>query len=214
MCNSLLIVNPSMEVEQSIMGIKPSQLETQAKLLCSNVLHLSLIILVNGLHHQLNQHGALTPQLLKVDVCPIGGQTTIHVGEKVYHLNTEHLRFICILHIKTIERSIIAEYREITFSFKIPHSCFHPQYILSTSPLICFPSYQGITAQVHITDRCRKYQVHRLLKAHFQSIRHHHAPSRDSTAHPLIKVSRGGHIALSIILCHSTQAHTKSQYPH
>ena len=63
-----LIFDNDVEEKQPVMGIQSSKKKLHAEMPRTDVLNRSLIMLVDGLHHQLHKYRRLVAQFLEVDV--------------------------------------------------------------------------------------------------------------------------------------------------
>ena len=86
------------------MYIDALQKVLDSETLAADVLHLAFVLLVDGLHDEVYQHGTFLAQLLEINLLRI--VRTVHrltVMDEVCHLDIEHERFLGILHIECVE---------------------------------------------------------------------------------------------------------------
>ena len=95
------------------------------------MLHLTLVLLVDGLHDKAHQHRAFAAQFLQVDFLRV--VRAVHllaVMDEVAHLHVEKQRFGGVLHVKSIETPVLRDYRHIGFVREVTHGSFHADDVL------------------------------------------------------------------------------------
>ena len=93
------------------MRVDTFQQVLDAESLAADVLHLTLVLLVDGLHDKAHQHRAFAAQFLQVDFLRV--VRAVHllaVMDEVAHLHVEKQRFGGVLHVKSIETPVLRDY--------------------------------------------------------------------------------------------------------
>ena len=103
------------------MGIQATKEELHAELLRPDMLDGAPVVLIDGLHHQLDQYGRLVTEFLKVDVGTVAWQSSLSGRKEILHLHAELLRFGSILHVKSIEGAVLTDDTHIGLRFKVLH---------------------------------------------------------------------------------------------
>ena len=113
------------------MRVDTFQQVLDAESLAADVLHLTLVLLVDGLHDKAHQHRAFAAQFLQVDFLRV--VRAVHllaVMDEVAHLHVEKQRFGGVLHVKSIETPVLRDYRHIGFVREVTHGSFHADDVL------------------------------------------------------------------------------------
>ena len=113
------------------MRVDTFQQVLDAESLAADVLHLTLVLLVDGLHDKAHQHRAFAAQFLQVDFLRV--VRAVHllaVMDEVAHLHVEKQRFGGVLHVKSIETPVLRDYRHIGFVREVPHGSFYSDDVL------------------------------------------------------------------------------------
>ena len=93
-----------MEIQQVAVYIDALQKVLDSETLAADVLHLAFVLLVDGLHDEVYQHGTFLAQLLEINLLRI--VRAVHrlaVMDEVSHLDIEHEWFFGILYVEGVE---------------------------------------------------------------------------------------------------------------
>jgi len=102
-----------------------------AESLAADVLHLALVLLVDGLHNKAYQHRAFAAQFLQIDFLRIiRAVHLLAVMDEVAHLHIEQQRFGGIFHVEGIETPVLRYHGHIGFVREVPHGSLHADDIL------------------------------------------------------------------------------------
>ena len=106
-----MVLDFRVEIEKTVVRVDAFQQVLDAETLTADMLHLTLVLLVYGLHDKAHQHRTLAAQLLQVDFLRI--VRTVHrfpVVDEVAHLHVEQQRFGGVLHVERVETSVLRDY--------------------------------------------------------------------------------------------------------
>ena len=102
-----------------------------AESLAADVLHLALVLLVDGLHDKAYQHRAFATQFLQIDFLRVVRAVyLLAVMDEVAHLHVEQQRFGCIFHVEGVETPVLRYNGHIGFVREVPHGSFHADDVL------------------------------------------------------------------------------------
>ncbi len=119
-----------------------------AETLAADVLHLALVLLVDGLHDKAHQHRAFAAQLLQVYLLRV--VRTVHrlaVVDEVAHLHVEQQRFLGIFHVEGVETAVLGDDGHIRLVLEVLDGRLHTDDVLRS---VGFPGYQVRRAQVDV----------------------------------------------------------------
>ena len=126
-----LVLDFRVEINQVAVYVDALQEVLDAETPAADVLYLALVLLVDGLHDEMHQHGTLLAQLLEVNLLRI--VRTVHrlaVMDEVRHLDVEHERFLGVLHIESVKRAVLRDDAHVGLLLEVLHGSLHPDNIL------------------------------------------------------------------------------------
>ena len=159
-----LVLDFRVEIQQSVVRIDSFQQVLYAETLAADVLHLTLVLLVDGLHDKSHQHRTLAAQFLQVNLLRIVRTVyRLAVVDEVAHLHVEQQRLLGILHVEGIEAAVLRDDAHVRLVLEVLHGRLHTDHVLRTVRLA---RYQVGRAQIHIAHLCRKDDVYGLVVCH------------------------------------------------
>ena len=99
-----LVPDFRVEIQKPVVRVDAFQKVLDAETLAADMLHLTLVLLVDGLHDKAHQHRAFTAQLFQVDFLRV--VRAVHrlaVMDEVAHLHVEQQRFGGVLHVEGVK---------------------------------------------------------------------------------------------------------------
>ncbi len=115
------------------MRVDAFQQVLDAETLAADMLHLTLVLLVDGLHDKTYQHRTFAAQFFQIDFLRV--VRAVHllpVMDEVAHLHIEQQRFGGILHVEGVETPVLRYHGHIRFIREIAHGGLHADNILGT----------------------------------------------------------------------------------
>ena len=95
-----LVLYLRVEIKQAVVRVDAFQQVLDAETLAADMLHLALVLFVDGLHDKAHQHRAFAAQLFQIDFLRV--VRAVHraaVMDEVAHLHVEQQRFGGVLHV-------------------------------------------------------------------------------------------------------------------
>ena len=169
------------------MRVDAFQQVLDAETLAADVLHLTLVLLVDGLHDKSHQHRTLAAQFLQVNLLRI--VRTVHrlaVVDEVAHLHVEQQRLLGILHVERVKAAVLRDDAHVRLVLEVLHGRLHADHVLRTVRLA---RYQVGRAQIHIAHLCREDDVYGLVVRHLQPVGRNHAVEGQLLRQPVIQVA-------------------------
>ena len=80
------------EIQQAVVCVQSTEQESHAEQLRADVLDGAPVVLIDGLHHQLDQYGRLVAEFLEIDVGTVARQLSLRCREKIFYFHAELLR--------------------------------------------------------------------------------------------------------------------------
>ena len=169
------------------MRVDAFQQVLDAETLAADVLHLTLVLLVDGLHDKAHQHRTLAAQLLQVNLLRI--VRTVHrlpIVDEVAHLHIEQQRLLGILHVERVKAAVLRDDAHVRLVLEVLHGRLHTDHVLRTVRLA---RYQVGRSQIHIAHLRRKDDVYGLVVCHLQPVGRYHAVEGQLLRQPVIQVA-------------------------
>lgn len=175
------------EIEQTVVGVDAFEEVLNAEALAADMLHFAPVLLVDRLHDKTHEQRRFAPQLREVHLHRVVGAVRgFAIVDEVAHLDIQQQRFGRIADIERVERAVFGDDRHIGLGAEIAHGGFHTDDVLRAVGLACD---QIRRAEIDVTHRRRKDDVHGLVVGDLQSVRRDHAVERELARETVIEAA-------------------------
>ena len=127
-----LVLDFRMEIQKSVMRIDAFEDILDTETLAADMLHLTLVLSVDGLHDKTHQHRTFIPQFLQVNLHRV--VRTVHrftVVDEVAHLHIEEQRLFRIFDVEGVKAAVLRNDAHVRLVLEISYRSFHSYHILS-----------------------------------------------------------------------------------